>query len=306
MLRSVILAASRSSQVERLVATAPFTRDVVRRFVAGAGTDDALRATRELVADGLAVTLDNLGEDTVTPEQANANRDEYLKLLTMLSGAGLTPAAEVSVKLSALGQKFDEQLAYDNARAICAAADAAGTTVTLDMEDHTTTDSTLDVLAKLRKDFPATGAVLQAYLRRTESDCRELAGAGSRVRLCKGAYKEPESVAFQDKRQVDKAYVRAMKILMNGAGYPMIASHDPRLISIAGALADRANRRPGSFEYQMLYGIRPEEQLRLAGQGHTVRVYIPYGEDWYGYLVRRLAERPANLQFFLRSLVSKK
>ncbi|GAB3234742.1 hypothetical protein GCM10027452_43770 [Micromonospora halotolerans] len=130
MLRSVILAASRSSQVERLVATAPFTRDVVRRFVAGAGTDDALRATRALVADGQAVTLDNLGEDTVTPEQANATRDEYLKLLRLLGAAGLTPAAEVSVKLSALGQMFDEQLAYDNARAICAAADAAGTTVT--------------------------------------------------------------------------------------------------------------------------------------------------------------------------------
>lgn len=151
MLRSVILAASRSSQVERLVATAPFTRDVVRRFVAGAGTDDALRATRALVADGQAVTLDNLGEDTVTPEQANATRDEYLKLLRLLGAAGLTPAAEVSVKLSALGQMFDEQLAYDNARAICAAADAVGTTVTLDMEDHTTTDSTLDILAKLRK-----------------------------------------------------------------------------------------------------------------------------------------------------------
>ncbi len=135
------------------------------------------------------------------------------------------------------------------------------------MEDHTTTDSTLGILRELRQDFPETGAVLQAYLRRTEGDCRDLAHAGSRVRLCKGAYKEPESVAFQDKRQVDKAYVRAMKVLMNGTGYPMIATHDPRLIAIAGALADRANRQPGSYEYQMLYGIRPEEQLRLAGAG---------------------------------------
>ena len=306
MLRSVILAASRSSQVERLVATAPFTRDVVRRFVAGAGTDDALRATRELVADGLAVTLDNLGEDTVTPEQANATRDEYLKLLTMLSGAGLTPAAEVSVKLSALGQKFDEQLAYDNARAICAAADAAGTTVTLDMEDHTTTDSTLDVLAKLRKDFPSTGAVLQAYLRRTESDCRELAGAGSRVRLCKGAYKEPESVAYQSAREVDKSYVRCLNVLMAGDGYPMLATHDPRLIAIGEDRARWFDRGPDRFEFQMLYGIRPEEQARLVGEGYTVRTYLPYGEDWYGYLMRRLAERPANLMFFGRALVSKK
>ncbi|GHJ11720.1 proline dehydrogenase [Micromonospora humidisoli] len=306
MLRSVILAASRSSQVERLVATAPFTRDVVRRFVAGTGTDDALRATRELVADGLRVTLDNLGEDTVTAEQATATRDEYLALLRALDAAGLAPAAEVSVKLSALGQRFDEQLAYDNARAICAAADQAGTTVTLDMEDHTTTDSTLDTLLKLRKDHPSTGAVLQAYLRRTESDCRELAGAGSRVRLCKGAYAEPESVAYQSAREVDKSYVRCLNVLMSGAGYPMLATHDPRLIAIGEDRARWFDRGPGEFEFQMLYGIRPEEQARLAGEGYTVRTYLPYGEDWYGYLMRRLAERPANLVFFGRALASKK
>jgi proline dehydrogenase len=174
------------------------------------------------------------------------------------------------------------------------------------MEDHTTTDSTLSILRELRQDFPETGAVLQAYLRRTEADCRDLAYAGSRVRLCKGAYKEPESVAYQQRAAVDKAFVRAMKILMNGGGYPMIATHDPRLIAIAGSLADRARRAPGSFEYQFLYGIRPDEQRRLASEGHTVRVYVPYGVDWYGYLVRRLAERPANLQFFARSLISKK
>ncbi|MBU8857271.1 MULTISPECIES: proline dehydrogenase family protein [unclassified Micromonospora] len=306
MLRSVILAASRSAQVERLVATAPFTRDVVRRFVAGAATDDALRATRELVADGQAVTLDYLGEDTTTPEQANATRDEYLTLLSRLAAAGLTPAAEVSVKLSALGQMFDEQLAYDNARAICAAADAAGTTVTLDMEDHTTTDSTLDILAKLRKDHPGTGAVLQAYLRRTESDCRELASAGSRVRLCKGAYKEPESVAYQSAREVDKSYVRCMNVLMSGDGYPMLATHDPRLIAIGEDRARWFDREPGRFEFQMLYGIRPEEQQRLVGEGYTVRTYVPYGDQWYGYLMRRLAERPANLAFFGRAVLSKK
>ncbi|MFG3422043.1 proline dehydrogenase family protein [Micromonospora sp. NPDC049460] len=306
MLRSVILAASRSSQVERLVAAAPVTRDLVRRFVAGAKTDDALRATRELVDDGLAVSLDHLGEDTVTPEQANATRDEYLRLLARLSGAGLTPAAEVSIKLSALGQAFDEQLAYDNARAICLAADEVGATVTVDMEDHTTTDSTLDILAKLRKDFPATGAVLQAYLRRTESDCRELATAGSRVRLCKGAYKEPESVAYQSAREVDKSYVRCMNILMSGDGYPMLATHDPRLIAIGEDRARWFDRGPERFEFQMLYGIRPEEQARLVGEGYTVRTYVPYGDQWYGYLMRRLAERPSNLVFFGRAVLSRK
>lgn len=305
-MRSVILAASRSSRVERLVETAPYTRDVVRRFVAGTTTDDALRATRELVSSGLAVTIDHLGEDTVTPEQATAVREEYLTLLTVLAGADLTPAAEVSVKLSALGQKFDEKLAYDNVRAICAAAAAAGTTVTLDMEDHTTTDSTLDLLARLRKDFPSTGAVLQAYLRRTESDCRELATAGSRVRLCKGAYKEPESVAYQSPRDVDKSYVRCLNILLSGAGYPMLATHDPRLIAIGQDRARWFDRSPDEFEFQMLYGIRPEEQTRLASEGHAVRTYLPYGSDWYGYLMRRLAERPANLVFFARALLSRR
>lgn len=212
----------------------------------------------------------------------------------------------MSVKLSALGQAFDEQLAYDNARAICAAAEAARTTVTLDMEDHTTTDSTLDILAKLRKDYPSTGAVLQAYLRRTESDCRDLAAAGSRVRLCKGAYKEPESVAYQSAREVDKSYVRCMNILMSGDGYPMLATHDPRLIAIGEDRARWFDRAPDRFEFQMLYGIRPEEQDRLVGEGYIVRTYVPYGDDWYGYLMRRLAERPANLAFFARALTSRK
>ncbi|MFB9238903.1 proline dehydrogenase family protein [Plantactinospora siamensis] len=306
MLRSVILAASRSSRVERLVATAPYTRDVVRRFVAGTTPDDALRATRELVTAGLTVTLDHLGEDTVTAEQATAVREAYLELLAVLRAAGLTGSAEVSVKLSAVGQAFDEKLAYENARLICAAAAEAGTTVTLDMEDHTTTDSTLDILAKLRADHPSTGAVLQAYLRRTESDCRELAGAGSRVRLCKGAYKEPESVAYQSASDVDKSYVRCLNVLMAGDGYPMLATHDPRLIAIGQERARWYDRTPDSFEFQMLYGIRPDEQTRLASEGHTVRVYVPYGDEWYGYLMRRLAERPANVAFFARSLMSKK
>ncbi|MEV4760724.1 proline dehydrogenase family protein [Micromonospora sp. NPDC049559] len=306
MLRTVILAAARSSRVERLVETAPFTRDVVRRFVAGTTNDDALRVTRQLVDDGLAVSLDHLGEDTVTPEQATAVRDAYLNLLTDLSGAGLTPPAEVSVKLSALGQKFDEQLAYEHARAICAAAAEAGTTVTLDMEDHTTTDSTLDILVKLRSDHPSTGAVLQAYLRRTEADCRELAGAGSRVRLCKGAYKEPESVAFQSAQDVDKSYVRCMNILLSGEGYPMLATHDPRLIAIGEDRARWFDRTPAEFEFQLLYGVRPEEQSRLVSEGYTVRVYVPYGTDWYGYLMRRLAERPANVAFFARALVGRR
>ena len=174
------------------------------------------------------------------------------------------------------------------------------------MEDHTTTDSTLGILADLRRDFPGTGAVLQAYLTRTEADCADLAYEGSRVRLCKGAYHEPASVAFQDSAEVDRSYVRCLRTLMAGPGYPMVASHDPRLVEIAGALAVRLRAPEGRrYEYQMLYGVRPDEQARLAAQGEKVRVYLPYGDQWYGYLVRRMAEKPANLALFLRALVSK-
>ncbi len=306
MLRQVILAASRSTGLRRLVENAPISRSVVHRFVPGASTDEAVAATTRLLLDGLYVTLDHLGEDTLDKGQADATVKAYLVLLERLADAGLTQGAkaEVSVKLSAVGQAFDEAMALDGATRICAAADAAGTTVTLDMEDHTTTDSTLGVLRELRKDFPRTGAVLQSYLHRTEADCRDLAHAGSRVRLCKGAYKEPASVAFQETGDVDKSYVRCLKILMAGDGYPMVASHDPRLIAIAG---DLAKARPqGTYEYQMLYGIRPAEQKRLAAQGETMRVYLPYGDEWYGYFMRRLAERPANVTFFLRSLMGTK
>lgn len=306
MLRSVILAASRSSRIERLVASAPISRDLVRRFVAGTTVDAALRATRELTGDGLRVTLDHLGEDTLHPVQAAAARDEYVRLLAALAEASLTPAAEVSLKLSALGQRFDEQLASDYAAAVCAAAREAGTTVTLDMEDHTTTDSTCDILAKLRQDFPETGVALQSYLRRTEADCRDLAAAGARVRLCKGAYAEPESIAYQARLEVDKSYVRCLNILLSGEGYPMFATHDPRLVAIAQDRAMWFDRAADQFEFQMLHGVRPHEQLRLAGEGYTVRVYVPFGTQWYGYLMRRLAERPSNVGFFARALRSRR
>jgi proline dehydrogenase len=283
--------------------------DRVRGGLAGdEATTDAVRATGELVAKGLHVSLDHLGEDTLDRAQADAIVAAYLEVLAALADAGLSSRAEVSMKLSAVGQALPgdgEQMALDNARRVCAAARNAGTTVTLDMEDHTTTDSTLRIVRELRLDHPETGAVLQAYLRRTEADCRDLAYEGSRVRLCKGAYKQPPEVAYQDRAEVDASYVRCLKVLMAGDGYPMVATHDPRLVAIASALAERTGRSEGDFEFQMLYGIRPQEQTRLAQQGHTVRVYVPYGQEWYGYLMRRLAERPANVAFFARSLVTK-
>src|SRR5512145_1987703 len=299
---------SRSNRIRHLVETAPVSRSVVARFVAGTTIEEAVASTRTLVDRGLLASMDHLGEDTLDLEQASATRDAYLRLLKLLTDDGLTAATEVSVKLSAVGQALPgdgEKIALENAYAICEAARAAGTTVTLDMEDHTTTDSTLGILRELRSDFPETGAVLQSYLHRTEADCRDLAYEGSRVRLCKGAYKEPESVAFQGTRDVDRAYVRALRVLMEGQGYPMVATHDPRLVAITEELARRTGREKDSFEFQMLYGIRPHEQERLARQGQKVRVYVPYGDEWYGYLVRRMAERPANLAFFLRSVATK-
>ena len=311
----MILAASRSPRIESFVTHAPGTRAIVRRYVAGAGTSTAVAATKELLADGLVVTLDHLGEDTTDLAHAESVTAAYLDLLQALNAAGLTTRiaplaarAEVSVKLSAIGQALPqdgEKIAYDQAHRICSAAAAVGATVTLDMEDHTTTDSTLGILAKLRSEFPDTGAVVQAYLKRTEGDCRDLATSGSRVRLCKGAYNEPASVAFQRRLDVDRSYVRCMNVLLGGQGYPMLATHDPRLVEIGAARAVALGRKPGDFEFQMLYGVRPDEQRRLARAGHTVRVYVPYGAQWYGYLMRRLAERPANLAFFARSLVSK-
>jgi proline dehydrogenase len=287
----------------------PVSSGIVARYVPGERTRDVVEATRELVADGRLVSIDFLGEDTLDQHQAEATVAAYLELLDALNAEGMARSAEVSVKLSAIGQALPEigpKLGLENARRICRAARNAGTTVTVDMEDHTTTDQTLATLRELRKDFPETGAVLQAYLHRTEDDCRALAYEGSRVRLCKGAYKEPASVAFQERHEVDRSYVRCLKVLMAGQGYPMIATHDPRLIRIAGAFATRFDRAPGTYEFQMLYGIRSEEQKRLAGAGERIRVYVPYGHEWYGYLMRRLAERPSNLTFFLRSLLSQK
>jgi len=313
MLRSAILAAARNPRIESLVTHAPVSRSVVHRFVGGPDTASAVRAAEALIGDGLTVTLDHLGEDTTDRAQADAVVAAYLDLLGQLERAGLTERmgllttrAEVSVKLSAVGQALPgdgEKIALDHARAICAEARRVGATVTLDMEDHTTTDSTLEILRQLRVEFPETGAVLQAYLHRTEADCHDLAYAGSRVRLCKGAYREPASVAYQRRQDVDRSYVRCLNVLLQGEGYPMFATHDPTLIAIARDRAQFLGKT--GVEFQMLYGIRPDEQRRLARAGHVVRVYVPYGAQWYGYLMRRLAERPANLTFFARALVTK-
>ncbi|MGH3432255.1 MAG: proline dehydrogenase family protein [Thermocrispum sp.] len=304
-LRSLILAAAGNDAIRKAVKTAPGSRGIVDRFVAGERTADAVAAVAELAGRGLHATLDYLGEDTTDKAQAEVTVQAYLELLDRLHAEGLAPKAEVSVKLTALGLKVDEQLAADNAFRICAAAEQCQTTVTVDMEDHTTTDATLSVVRTLRATWQGVGAVVQSYLHRTGQDLRELAVPGSRVRLVKGAYAEPPEVAYPDPHEVDLAFVRGVNQLLSGGGYPMFATHDPRLIDVVQDRAVAYGVHPGGYEFQLLYGIRPDEQLRLAAAGETVRIYVPYGEQWYGYLMRRLAERPANTAFFLRALVSK-
>lgn len=309
MLRQMLLAASGSDRTRQLITSAPVTRGLVARYVAGEDAAAAVEVTRGLLASGLLVSLDHLGEDTAEPEQAAAVTTEYTGLLGQLAAAGLARGgrAEVSVKPTAVGLGLAEhglKTATENIARICAAARDAGTTVTVDMEEHTWVDATLRIVAELRQDYPDLGCVLQAQLRRSAADCARLATAGSRVRLCKGAYDAPDSAAFPARHEVDRSYARCLRVLMNGPGYPMLASHDRRLIQIAAAQAALAARPPESFEFQMLYGVRPAEQRRLTSTGAQVRVYLPYGSDWYRYLVRRLAERPANVSFFLRSLAS--
>ena len=299
-----------TATVEHLVETAPLTRNVVHRFVPGPTEDDAVAATRRLVADGLPVSLDHLGEDTTDPEQAAAAAKAYLSVLDRLADRGADAAAPRSaVKLSAVGQALPgdgERIALDNAHLVCAAA-AAGR-----HDGHARHGGPhhdrLDAAdpAELRKDFPATGAVLQAYLRRTEADCRDLATPARGSGCARARTRSPVASRTRTAAEVDKSYVRCLTVLMAGAGLP--DDRHPR------PAADRDRRRPGAaqrpraaaaYEFQMLYGIRPNEQRRLAELGDTVRVYMPYGDEWYGYFMRRLAERPANVAFFLRALATR-
>jgi proline dehydrogenase len=309
VLRKPLLVLSRSRQLEALVTGLPVTDGIAARYVPGNDVEDVVAAVRNLVEDGLTGSIALLGGPARDEGEAESTVLAYTGLIDALHKSGLARSAEVSVTLGALGRSLPDvgtKVSLENVRRLARAAHFAGTAVTLDTEDHTATDETLETLRELRKDYPESGIALQACLRRTEDDCRALAYEGSRVRLRKGGYGEPGTHAFTDRHEVDKSYVRCLKVLMAGQGYPMVATHDPRLIKIAGALATRYDRVPGSYEYQLLRGVRTEEQKRLAEIGEQVRVYVPYGASWYGYLVRSLAERPANLTFFLRSLLSQK
>ncbi|MCV7411703.1 proline dehydrogenase [Mycobacterium florentinum] len=308
-LRPAIMAASRRPGLRRAAEGLPVTRKVVHRFVPGETIGSALNSVAVLRYSNRLVSVDYLGEDVLNVDGADAAVRIYLDLIEnsgRLGESGDIAPLEVSVKLSALGQSLEgdgEKIARENAWSICDAARRAGVWVTVDAENHTTTDSTLSIVRDLRAEFPWLGAVLQAYLKRTLGDCREFAGA--RIRLCKGAYDEPASVAYRDRDEVTDSYLACLRVLMAGSGYPMVASHDPAIIEAVPAIVGESGRGTDGFEYQMLYGIRDDEQRRLADAGNHVRVYVPFGTQWYGYFMRRLAERPANLTFFLRALAQR-
>jgi proline dehydrogenase len=286
----------------------PIANRVARRFVAGESIGDAVIATRELNHKGMLVTLDYLGESVSNIYEAMDARDEILRLLSVIHEEGLH--ANVSIKLSQIGLKLDEQLALDNARILLEQAQFFDNKIRIDMEESEVVDTTLDIYHALRYDFgfENVGVVIQSYLLRSEEDVQSLIAEGAWVRLCKGAYLEPPEVAFADKADVDRSFVKLVQMLLgteaqqNGV-YLGVATHDEEMIQATIEYATKNNLAAQDYEFQMLYGIRRDLQESLVSQGYQMRVYVPYGTAWYPYFVRRLAERPANIWFFISNLL---
>ena len=307
-LRSTLLSLSHRRALGQLATRVPVTRHMVRRFISGETLDEALPAIRRLHDAGMGTTVDVLGESVTAEADARAAASRYLGLLDALAGTDLD--RNVSLKPSQMGLGISPALARENVASIAAKAAETGAFVRIDMEDHTTTDATLELWRTVRPagaHQPGTGGadvgvVIQAALRRSDRDVDAMIEAGGRVRLCKGAYKEPPAVAYADKAEVDEAYERLMLRLMRHGNYPGIATHDVRLIKRAIEVAKAEGIARDAFEFQMLYGIRRDLQEQLAGAGWRVRVYVPFGAQWYPYFMRRLAERPANVTFLMRNM----
>ena len=285
----------------RLSTRLPITRRMVRRFVAGETLEEALGVLQRLRDAGLRSTVDVLGESVTSAAAASEAADRYLRALDALASRGLD--ANVSLKLSQMGLNLDSSLCRANVIRIAQRAREVGAFVRIDMESHLATDATLALFREVRSVHPAIGVVIQAALRRSGTDVATLISEGARVRLCKGAYREPASVAFPLKADVDAAYADLMQELLRNGAYPALATHDERLIRQAVEQARREGIGPQRFEFQMLYGVRRDLQERLVAEGWTVRVYVPFGTEWYPYFMRRLAERPANVGFVLRSVL---
>ncbi|MBX6365709.1 MAG: proline dehydrogenase family protein [Gemmatimonadetes bacterium] len=302
MLREILLHLSQSSTARTLVTHAPFASTAARRFVAGERVEDGIRAARELNQQGLAVSLDYLGESVRNREAARAAADVVLRVLDRIAEEKLD--ANVSIKLTQMGQDIDEAFLHENVGRILDRAAAADIFVRFDMEGSAYTQRTLDFFRRLWSEGRRNiGVVIQAYLYRSEADIRALVELHARVRLCKGAYQEPPSVAFPEKRRVDENYVRLMRILLTEGNYPAIATHDEAMIRATRDFAAEKGIPTSAFEFQMLYGVRRDLQQQLVKNGYRVRVYVPFGEAWYPYLMRRLAERPANVLFMANAVL---
>ena len=303
MLRAGLLWLSEQPQVFRFVRSSALARRFASRFVAGETIDTAIAALKDLNAAQLSASLDLLGESVHSADEARAAQASYLELLDRIKGSGAD--ANVSVKLTAMGLDIDEGLCLANLRAIIGRAKQYHSFVRLDMEGSAYTERTLDLFTRtLYPEFgQTTGVVLQSYLRRTARDVDAMIGLAARVRLCKGAYKEPATVAFPNKADVDANYVACMEQLMERGNYPGLATHDEKIIEHAKAFARQKGIGAERFEFQMLYGVRRDLQLALRREGWNLRVYVPYGTHWYPYLMRRLAERPANLWFILANVI---
>ncbi len=300
-MRGFFIGLSHRRSIGRLAVRSPVARSVVSRFVAGETLEAALPALDALRETGLHTTVDVLGESVTSPELAAAAADRYVATLPVLAKRGLD--VNVSLKLTQMGLAIDREICRDNVGRILDAARKVDGFVRFDMEDHTMTDATLEIWQEAHTAYPRTGVVIQSALRRSEADVERILAAGGSVRLCKGAYDEPGSVAFQEKREVDAGYARLMERLLASGTYHALATHDPGLIARARAFAEREAIGPDRFEFQMLYGVRRDLQRMLVERGYTVRVYVPYGSEWYPYFMRRLAERPANLGFMLKAMV---
>ncbi|MDP3963454.1 MAG: proline dehydrogenase family protein [bacterium] len=277
------------------------TRQMVRRFVAGDTLDQAVEAVRHLNRRGMAATLDCLGEAVTSAGEAERARDSYLEAIEVIWRQGL--GANVSLKLTQLGLDIDERLCERNLRSIVERASASGGFVRVDMEGAAYTDRTLALVRRLRAAYPRSiGPVIQAYLYRSRDDIAQLAAEGAGIRLCKGAYREPKTVAFPKKRDVDANYVRLTQDLLKSGIYHGIATHDPVMINAVLDFCRQNKISRDAFEFQMLYGIRPDLQQILVSHGWRLRLYVPYGRAWFPYFMRRLAERPANLWFLLKNI----
>jgi len=305
LLRAALISLSESRALRGIAERSAIGQRVSGRFVAGTKLEDAIRVTKTLNDAGLSVSVDNLGENVTTADEARHSAALYRELLAQISARGMN--ANVSVKLTHMGLDVDPELAYENVSSLVAQAASMQPKnfVRVDMESSAYTQRTLDVVRALHQkpgNRGCVGAVIQSYMRRSEADVTDLLSQGIRIRLCKGAYKEPAEVAFQKKSEVDASYVRLMKMLLKSGIYHGLATHDENMIREAQGFAIRENIARDAFEFQMLYGIRRDLQQSLVRQGWRMRVYVPFGAEWYPYLMRRLAERPANALFVARNL----